>query len=351
MNAVTESETAHAGYPSRRDFLATGAAALGSFALASQTECAAQPPDGAAQQPAQIAITLDLEMSRNFPKREDTHWDYEKGNLDEDTKQYALEAARRVARRGAKIHFFAVGRVFEQENVDWLAEIVRLGHPVGNHTYDHVYLLASRPDELQYRFRRAPWLIEGKSVEEVIRENIRLTDAAMLERLGTKPAGFRTPGGFSDGLDGRTDLQQMLLDLGFDWVSSKYPRHATTDRDETPDEDVYRGIIAAQHLAQPFVYPTGLVEVPMSPISDIGAFRGGRWPLKYFLEAIRRGVTWAIDNRTVFDFLGHPSCLLATDPKFQTIDLICDLTEAAGDRAEIVDLGTIAERTRGKVNR
>ncbi|MCA9050132.1 MAG: hypothetical protein KDA89_15455, partial [Planctomycetaceae bacterium] len=26
---------------------------------------------------ARIAVTLDLEMSRNFPQREDTHWDYE----------------------------------------------------------------------------------------------------------------------------------------------------------------------------------------------------------------------------------------------------------------------------------
>jgi hypothetical protein len=34
---------------------------------------------------ALIAITLDLEMSRNFPTREDTHWDYEKGNLKAET--------------------------------------------------------------------------------------------------------------------------------------------------------------------------------------------------------------------------------------------------------------------------
>ena len=39
-------------------------------------------------------------------------------------------------------------------------------------------------------------------------------------------------------------------------------------------------------MAQPFVYPDGLVEVPMSPISDIGAFRNGRWRLEWFLKAI-----------------------------------------------------------------
>jgi len=46
---------------------------------------------------------------------EDTHWDYEKGNLNAATKNYALEAARRVKAHGGVIHFFAVGQVFEQE--------------------------------------------------------------------------------------------------------------------------------------------------------------------------------------------------------------------------------------------
>ena len=74
------------------------------------------------------------------------------------------------------IHFFAVGRVLEQENVDWLREIHREGHPVGNHTYDHVNVKATRPEDIQFRFQRAPWLIEGKAPAEVIAENIRHDD-------------------------------------------------------------------------------------------------------------------------------------------------------------------------------
>ncbi|MCY2965217.1 MAG: chitin deacetylase, partial [Planctomycetota bacterium] len=91
----------------------------------------------------------------------------------------------------------------------------------------------------------------------------------------------------------------------------------------------------------------GLIELPMSPISDIGAFRGGRWPLEDFLEAIRQGVQWAIENRAVFDFLAHPSCLVAADPQFRSIELICDLVKQAGDRAELVDLDRIAEQAMG----
>lgn len=82
----------------------------------------------------------------------------------------------------------------------------------------------------------------------------------------------------------------------------------------------------------------------MSPISDIGAFRNGRWKLEWFLKAIRLGVEWAIDNRAVFDFLGHPSCLYVTDREFRTIDLICELVKKVGDRAALVNLGTIARR-------
>jgi len=66
-----------------------------------------------AKPPAQIAITLDLEMSRHYPQRNMMEWDYQKGNLDEATKKYSLDAARIAKDRGALIHFFCVGRVLE----------------------------------------------------------------------------------------------------------------------------------------------------------------------------------------------------------------------------------------------
>ena len=295
---------------------------------------------------ALIAITLDLEMSRNFPTRETTHWDYEKGNLNEESKRYTVEAARRVKACGGVLHSFAVGQVFEHESVDWLKGMVAAGHPVGNHTYDHVNVLARKREDIQFRFRRAPWLIEGRSIHEVIRDNITACSRAMRTRLGVDPEGFRTPGGFAAGLNGRPDLQRLLLDVGFRWVSSKYPRHPMSEPGREPTPSIYDAITAAQVDAQPFIYPTGLVEIPMSAPSDINAFRTGRWKLSWFLEAIRRAVTWAIENRAVFDFLGHPSCLYVTDPQFRAIELICELVHKAGDRAALVDLNTIARRVR-----
>lgn len=318
---------------SRREFVAgfAGAAAAASTVFAA-------PPDR-----ARIAITLDLEMSRNFPTWDTTHWDYEKGNLNTETKAYAVEAARRVKERGGRIHFFAIGRTLEQENVEWLKRLADDGHPIGNHTYDHVNIKATRLADVQFRFQRSPWLVAGREPLDIIRENIRLTTEAMKSRLGTAPSGFRTPGGFGPGLNDREDLQKLLLSLGFTWVSSKYPGHKIGTAGEAPSDEVIASIAEGVSAAQPFVYPSGLVEVPMSPISDIGAFRTGRWKLEWFLRAIRAAVEAAIERRQAYDFLCHPSCLYVVDPEFKAIELICELVEKAGSRAELVDLTTISK--------
>ncbi len=135
----------------------------------------------------------------------------------------------------------------------------------------------------------------------------------------------------------------MLLEMGCTWVSSQYPAHAIADTSgKKPDEKVIAGIIAAQEHAQPFVYRSGLVEVPMSPISDVTAFRTGRWRLDAFVEAIRAGVAWAVEHKAVYCFLGHPSCLVVTDPQFRTIEAICNQVREAGARAALTDLASIA---------
>ncbi len=333
----------------RREFLRTSTAAAASMALSANSAAAESVAEK--QDRAQIAITLDLEMARNFPNWTDTHWDYEKGNLTEPVKQYTVDACKRVKARGGRIHTFVVGRVLEQSNVDWLAEIAAEGHPIGNHTYDHVYLLAASPAELQFRFQRAPWLIAGRQLPEVIRENIQLTNVALKERLGVEVNGFRTPGGFATGLEGREDIQHMLLGLGFNWVSAKYPPHDIVDvhaTSEGPSENTLASILSAQPAAQPTLYPTGLVEIPMSPISDIGAFRNGRWQLDDFLAITRREIEWAIKNRATFDFLAHPSCLGVVDPQFKTLDLICELVEKSNGAAELVTLDQIAAKVQAQ---
>ena len=320
-----------------RDATATTLGGLAAAGPLSSQSLAAEPGT------AKIAITLDLEMSRNFPTWDSLHWDYEKGNLNAETKQYAVEAARRVKAAGGVLHFFAVGRVLEQENIDWAQELVREGHPIGNHTYDHVNVSATNRKDLQFRFQRAPWLLGDLSVHDAIRENIHLCELALQQRLGIRARGFRTPGGFNRGLHDHPQIRAMLRSFGYTWVSSLYPSHPYTKPKEEPTEEILEGILAAHQSAQPFVYPDGLVEIPMSPISDIGAFRTGRWELPWFLNAIQRVLEWTIEHGAVFDFLAHPSCLYVVDPKFKAIDMICDLVAKAGQRAAIVDLDKIAQ--------
>ncbi|MBT4013370.1 MAG: polysaccharide deacetylase family protein [Planctomycetaceae bacterium] len=298
--------------------------------------------DSQIREKAQVAITFDLEMSRHYPKRGQTEWDYQKGNLDAATKQYSLEAGDIAAKRGISIHFFAVGRVLEQANIDWLKTLSKQGHAIGNHTYDHINVLAATAEQTQFRFQRAPWLVEGKSVHDVIRENIKMTQVALRKRAGIKQNGFRTPGGFYKALDEREDLQKLMLELGFQWISCKYPSHKSERTDTGVSTEVYADIVRAQQYAQPYRYPSGLIEIPMSPISDVTAFRSRFWKLPEFLKSIEMSVSWTIKEQAVFDFLCHPSCLVVEDPKHEALKLICDLVESASNRAEIVSLDKIA---------
>jgi peptidoglycan/xylan/chitin deacetylase (PgdA/CDA1 family) len=194
----------------RRRWLRQAAGLAATLGLSHVTSSATARAEnkGSSAPRAMIAITLDLEMSAQYPTKDQVHWNYEKGNLNEDTKRYAVEAARRVKQAGGTLHFFVVGRVFEQENTDWLREIVETGHPVGNHTYDHINVKAQKVEDLQFRFRRAPWLVEGRTPHDIVVENIRLTTEAMQHRIGVPLAGFRTPGGFHNGLRDAPETQR-----------------------------------------------------------------------------------------------------------------------------------------------
>jgi peptidoglycan/xylan/chitin deacetylase (PgdA/CDA1 family) len=299
-------------------------------------------PARAQDQVALISIALDCEMSAHYPTWEQTEWNYRKGDLDDAAKTYALGAARRVSAAGGRMHFFVVGRVLEQPSVSWLEEIVKLGHGVGNHTYDHVNVKATEMSQVQYRFQRAPWLALGKTPTQVIEENIRLCTMAMQTRLGVKPNGFRTPGGFPNGLKDRPDVQNMLLAQGFTWVSSMYPRHPVKPDTGAPQTGELDAIPLVQEAAQPFTYPSGLVELPMNPPSDVSTMRTGRWNLADFRKGVQAGLEWCIKRGKAWDFLSHPSAIGVADPKFEVIDMIVDTVKRAGPRARLVTLDTVA---------
>src|SRR6187200_2633508 len=90
---------------SRRNFLAASALAGGGILLGGKAS-GEEFKEKSAKKKALVAISLDLEMARNFPKWEDTHWDYEKGNLNQAAKDYAVRACERLRKRGGVIHAF-----------------------------------------------------------------------------------------------------------------------------------------------------------------------------------------------------------------------------------------------------
>lgn len=293
---------------------------------------------------ATVCLTLDCEMSAHYPRRGDVEWNYRKGDLDEATKAYALEAGRRVAAAGGRMHFFVLGATFEQPSVSWLEELRDLGHAIGNHTYNHVNVKASEPGEAQFRFRRAPWLVGGRTVARLIDDDIRLCTTAMRDRLGIEPNGFRTPGGFPNGLEDRPDLQAMLLSHGYTWVSSMYPRHPMRPDSWAPQPGEVEAVVARQ--TQPFVYPSGLVEIPMSPPSDVTTMRTGRWSLEHFGHAAEAALERCIERGEVWDFLSHPSALGVVDPGFKVIDTILARVRDAGPRAQMATLDAVAAGAR-----
>jgi hypothetical protein len=173
-----------------------------------------------------------------------------------------------------------------------------------------------------------------------------LKRATVIGGCGVAANGFRTPGGSLEGLRGRADLQTMLLTLGYTWVSSMAKN--VVIRPENPTDADFQSVVDAQKESQPFVYPTGLVEVPMSPLGDVACFRRKteKWKIGDFLKMLERCVEWTIERRAVFDLLTHPSIMVCEDPKFQAYELIGDMVRQSGGKAAIAGLDTIAQRGR-----
>ena len=86
----------------RRLFLSTAAAAP-TVGLATPGLANAAP------EKAHIALTLDLEMSRHYPRRGLTEWDFQKGNLDEATKAFANPETKELS--CARNHFMIVAKI------------------------------------------------------------------------------------------------------------------------------------------------------------------------------------------------------------------------------------------------
>jgi len=74
-------------------------------------------------------------------------------------------------------NFFLLGRSFKNyKNVNLFKNIIREGHSVGNHTYNHINIKAKKIKQLQTFYIKNQKLLKGfKNVFEVIRYEIEKT--------------------------------------------------------------------------------------------------------------------------------------------------------------------------------
>ncbi len=268
-----------------------------------------------------LSLTFDIEMTPNFPYWT-SRWNHRKGEIDEATKLYLRKMSEIAKSYGVKLQFFLVGSALEDPDIDYLKQLVDDGHAIDNHTYTHVNVKAKDIAGLQEVYAAAPWRAVGLTPLEVIRREVRQTNEAIEEKLGERPQGFRTPGGFAGGLDDVPEVQDVLRDEGFRFASANY--HYPVDHTERhqPREELEAAFRASLNVLQPYRYPNGLLEIPLMGITSIWAFRHmdlDRWE---FIDLIKAGVDYAHANKQIFSLCCHPSDIAARDPHCDMVDSV-----------------------------
>jgi len=303
-----------------------------------------------------VQLSFDLETVTNFPYWTD-FWNDRKGAIDSATKQYVERLNAKCEQYGAKAHYFLVGSLFEDPDVDYLKRTVAAGHAVGNHTYTHVNIKAQETSDLRGVYDSAPWRAAGMTGQEAVRQEVRMTTEAIESRLGVKPKGFRSPGGFMNGLQDAEFVQKMLQDEGFWWISSHYNDglfsnyYKTSSFEEIHKLDLatmVKAFNASEQVLQPYRYGngngsgSGLIELPLAGITDVVAWRGYGVNLGDWLELLAHGVDYAHKHNLLFTLTTHPAVLAAVDPFCQTIDVVLGRAQRKEGGVWLPDLEEVA---------
>ena len=268
-----------------------------------------------------LSLTFDIEMCSNFPYWTSV-WDHRKGAIDEDSKLYMGKMLDVADKYGVKFQFFLVGKALEDPDIDYLKRMTAEGHAVDNHTYNHVSVKAQDIPQLQPVYASAPWRAAGLTALECIEREVRQTSTAITEKLGVAPTGFRTPGGFNNGLDDVPAVQEVLSDAGMQYASARYYFPVDTEKKRPAAEVLNQAMEASIDALQPSRYPNGLPELPLAGITDIWAFRVldlDRWE---FIDVLKRGIDHAHANRQVLSLCFHPPVLAVRDPHCDMLDIV-----------------------------
>ena len=182
-----------------------------------------------------VALSYDLEMCAGYSPVFINH-----GRIMPPVRDYTLDLCATAEEFGARLQFFYVGNGLEDQDIEYLREILRRGHTIDNHTYDHVALTMTDTD--------------------LLRQELDLTNRRLKERLGVESTVLRGPGGYPGGLNWLPANQAAVLDNGFRWVSGHM--------DSTMGNHGTAHDAAAASRLQAYRYPSGLIELPIQGWMD-----------------------------------------------------------------------------------
>jgi peptidoglycan/xylan/chitin deacetylase (PgdA/CDA1 family) len=260
-----------------------------------------------------VAFTYDTDMAGGYaPPGEGCH-----GRTAPFVADYMRRLMDAAERFDARLHFFKIANGLEEgRDYSVYQDALRRGHDVDCHTYNHLNLAYTPPEELDGDLRRA--------------------NALLREKLGVEPTILRGPGGYPAGALGE-DSRRVILANGFRYVSGEYNggEYQATLEDSACD--------AGRH--PPHRFPDGLVELPFhgftdrtffdqAACADEGAYQrwreqwghravppGWRCPwtapdaLARWIGLLKKCVDHAYEKRLLYVFCSHPYSHYLHDPE------------------------------------
>ncbi len=287
-----------------------------------------------------VAITYDTDMAGGYAPDDVCH-----GRTEPFLMDYVMRLCETAEDYGTRLHFFQIANGLElDEVVSHVKEVIRRGHAVDCHTYNHINLAHSSPQELNKDLNLANYLFE--------------------KRLGYRSAILRGPGGYRHG-ELKLENQKVILNNGYKWVSGEFDYNLLEQRD-------YAYTVSAPSRNLSFRYPTGLIEIPIQgwtdrtwfdsyKLSDPAAYANWRknyghrpvsegwkcpWTepeaLKEWIKINLACLDYAYEHRLLWVLCWHPYSHYLHDPHNQMLPAIL---EAASQKPERVGICTLRDVT------
>ena len=206
-----------------------------------------------------VAITYDTDMAGGYSPDGVCH-----GRTARFLMDYIEVLCETAEEFGVSLQFFQIANGLEVKDVvSHLKKIISRGHYVDCHTYNHINLAYSSPEEIDRDLSLANQLFERE--------------------LGFRSNVLRGPGGYRHG-DLKIENQLIILKNGYRWVSGEFD-YELLKKNISKSQD-YEYIVSAPSRNRPFIYPTGLIEIPIQGWTD------RTWFDSYMLSDPQSYVDW-----------------------------------------------------------